>query len=496
MNYTVFDIRVGRHEDRFVIDAGPADSASHWVKTPTSFSISRAELDIKLLNLRQQSFTEPGLLREIGEVLHGFLFPPVIRDRWTWYLGQAGDAGLLSRLDLDDPYLESLPWELVYDAASLAGSGFLSLALNTPLARLVRTDAPPVRRQPHHPQRLLIGISVPPEQPQLDVAQERAWIQKAIRPLVTGGVMAEPDVVEDLSRQKLQSYLLSRTYDIIHYIGHGKLNMRNNQGQLILTDEEHGHTAAEDAKLLGILARNAGVGTIVLNACLTAASDGSPMFRGVAQEIARAGVPIVVAMQFSVADTVAAVPFARFFYEALAQGQHVLSAMTEGRKAILGETGIEQRHWAAPVVYLREVPHVSTASTRDAIPGSTTIYNTWGGEVYVDSSKTVFNYHASPVPTDDAPKSQRFAGARAVAHRSPRRQELLDILVQLDDELARGRLIDKARIAQLFVTSKRIDDGCYHQILIDLKNDSTLPDWLRSTVINRLDCYKSPLNES
>jgi hypothetical protein len=76
-------------------------------------------------------------------------------------------------------------------------------------------------------------------------------------------------------------------------------------------------------------------------------------FRGihsVAQSLMQQGIPAVVAMQFEVTDE-AAIAFAQRFYEVLAAGHLVDTAVAEARKAIFGQG--HEVEWGTPVLYLR-----------------------------------------------------------------------------------------------------------------------------------------------
>lgn len=57
-------------------------------------------------------------------------------------------------------------------------------------------------------------------------------------------------------------------------------------------------------------------------------------------------------MQFDIPDTSAAT-VARAFYDSLADGFPVQAAVTEGRKAILAETGPDCKDWATPALFMR-----------------------------------------------------------------------------------------------------------------------------------------------
>jgi hypothetical protein len=75
-----------------------------------------------------------------------------------------------------------------------------------------------------------------------------------------------------------------------------------------------------------------------------------------------AGVPAVVAMQFPISDR-AALAFSTSLYRALAAGDPVDAAVTEGRMAVFTQAP-DSWEWATPALYL-SVPDGRLFSTRD-----------------------------------------------------------------------------------------------------------------------------------
>src|SRR5262249_41167625 len=88
--------------------------------------------------------------------------------------------------------------------------------------------------------------------------------------------------------------------------------------------------------------------------------------------LTRAGVPAVLGMQYTVRDP-NAISFSQRFYRALAAGQPIDAAVSDGRLAIFNRSSNDERDWGGPVLYLR---------TEEAIifpkPQVTEEHNTWG----------------------------------------------------------------------------------------------------------------------
>ena len=90
----------------------------------------------------------------------------------------------------------------------------------------------------------------------------------------------------------------------------------------------------------------------VFGACKTAQRDQLNAWTGVAPALTRAGIPAVVAMQYTIGDA-NAIAFSRRFYGALASGETIDAAVTDGRLAILNRSDLDERDWGVPVLYLR-----------------------------------------------------------------------------------------------------------------------------------------------
>ena len=106
----------------------------------------------------------------------------------------------------------------------------------------------------------------------------------------------------------------------------------------------HWVSAREVSNLLA----DAGVRLAVLTACKSAVVAGQSVFSGMGPALIQAGVPAVVAMQFSV-TVEAAKSFTRSFYLALAQYVPLTQAMGQARAALFAD----ETAWYRPVLYLR-----------------------------------------------------------------------------------------------------------------------------------------------
>ena len=92
---------------------------------------------------------------------------------------------------------------------------------------------------------------------------------------------------------------------------------------------------------------NSQVRLMFLSACKTGVVRGDSLFGGLGPGLIRAGVPAVVAMQFSV-PVQATISFAESFYTALARGETVSRAVAQGRRRLFRDNT-----WFIPTLYLR-----------------------------------------------------------------------------------------------------------------------------------------------
>jgi hypothetical protein len=205
--------------------------------------------------------------------------------------------------------------------------------------------------------RLVALLSDPKsaDYPALDLENEA----KQIREALTDASVVKPEFHTHATLDMLQDALVKPAH-IFHFAGHGdfeaemgeKLGEIEGRGFLVLVGDDGGafHFGAE--KLAQTLNRR-GVRLAVLGACQGGRRDGLNPWTGVAPALTRAGIPAVVAMQLSIRDK-NAVAFSRRFYRALANGEPIDFAVTDGRIAIFNRaTEDDERDWGVPVLYMR-----------------------------------------------------------------------------------------------------------------------------------------------
>jgi len=355
MSYLDFELKIELNNNRYItrVLRSPAGEASCEFTLP--FSEDRLELLVMKLgrprgSTRHIHSDEMKAAHELGGKLFEAVFSGDVRACLKSSLNEVyrnKRIGLRLKLLLQEvPQLSDLPWEFLWDATL---DRFFVQSNQTPIVRYIEM---PERIKPltvNLPLDLLVIISSPSDYPLLNVESERSKLQKALDLLIKDGNV-RVKWLENPTLTDLHHCLQKGDYHILHFIGHGGFDTKREEGVLVLEDGQ-GHGWRADAHRIGtILHDHPSLRLVVLNSCEGARNSLTDPFAGVAASLIRQGVPAVVAMQFEITDE-AAITFAGAFYDALAQGFPVDSAVAEARKAIyIQPNDIE---WGTPVLYMR-----------------------------------------------------------------------------------------------------------------------------------------------
>ena len=293
----------------------------------------------------------PGLRpREVGDRLFHALFSGPVGDFFKRsFVEPAGDLGLRLRIEADTARIGSLdlPWELLRWTDR---GEFLALSRWSPIVRfpdVPRSIPRRLRQRIEPPLRILVAMANPPSSGALDLNQEWDVLQKACSAIP--GV--EIKLVQEASLAGIRRALggLPR-FHVLHFMGHGRFDPATGDGSLLLADR--GPT--KGPALAQILHDFPSLRLAVLNACHTARAttgEGRDPFAGVAAALLQQGLRAVVGMQAPITND-AAVRFSGAFYNALAKGEPIDTAMSEARTAVY-EADPEGSEWATPVLFLR-----------------------------------------------------------------------------------------------------------------------------------------------
>jgi hypothetical protein len=335
---------------------GGGEAGARWQRI-----IRAHERTLAVLEGRGRSRTLPRgrELRAWGRDLFEALFPGDVRRLYdvARSLQPEGvlDVVFTSMID----WVADKPWELAYDPARKV---FLATS-DVNFVRNVYT-AVPAEVRPRRRERLgiLVATARPEGTAPLAAREETALVRRSFRPLVEAG-LASVGILSRATPQALHRRLRDQTVDILHYIGHGAYDEEAREGCLFLEDGR-GRPKAVDAAAFRQIVGRRGTDLVFLNACESGRGGRVDFNRGMAPALVAAGVPAVVANQYSVLDS-AATAFARELYAGLARGRGLGDASREARVALGHVLGTEALDWAVPVLFARD-----PAATLRAVPAA------------------------------------------------------------------------------------------------------------------------------
>jgi len=342
---------------------------------PDRFTLAQTEA-LQRLGLLREAEPIPVLpdrwLRRIGQDLYQALFPGKVGTAFQMAYNQAlaekEAVPLQLRLDEDTVELARYPWELMHnDQRHLLSGGLVELT------RYITYAEPPPSLEVSPPWRLLFIAPRPRDLGTLPADTERLAVWNGLQELTEEGELkldqlAPPTYDALLYRTEKADY-----YHIIHFDGHGVFARRCPKPKCAEMNYPNAtacrscETPLDDVMPMGYLAFEGKGGKarfvstkeiedlllrrkihlVLLSACQSSVVQGESLFSGVGPGLIHAGVPAVVAMQFSV-PVKAAVDFATGFYGALAKGETVPRAVALGRRRLF-----QHKAWYIPTLYLR-----------------------------------------------------------------------------------------------------------------------------------------------
>jgi tetratricopeptide (TPR) repeat protein len=285
-------------------------------------------------------------VRQIGELLFRSLFNAGVFGTYKASVALTQQQGLPLRIVLRTqvPELAALPWEMLYDADAGA-----YLCQRDPLVRHVAVSAPTRPLEVRPPLRVLGMVAAPRDQQRLDVEGEKHRLSTALAGL---GSLVQLRWVSNGTWTDLQGELVSGSWHVVHFIGHGGFDVGRAEGVLALEDRDGLSDLVGADRFSQLLTTQVPQPQlVVLNSCAGAQAAVDDLFSSTAAALVRAGVSASVAMQFAVSDP-AAKAFAAGFYQAIAHNHSVADAVRIGRIGIRG-TSEDTLEWVTPALYLR-----------------------------------------------------------------------------------------------------------------------------------------------
>ena len=326
-------------------------------KVEVRFPYNEIALKNRLLTLENALLRSGGRRRRVpnaqekeiltfGQVLFDTLFSGDVRTCYdvSWDRVRREGKGLRIKLRFETSSLAALPWEFLHDPRR---GEYLVLSNYTPLVRYfeLAQSLPALPVAP--PLRILGMIASPVDMPELDIAVEKQRVEQATADLRAEGLV---DLVwlEGQSWRELQKAMRRGPWHIFHFIGHGTFDARADEGSVIFANRSGRSQRMNATNLARLLGDHTALRLVFLNSC-EGGQGGQDVFSSTASILVRRGVPCVLAMQYEITDS-AAVEFSRTFYEAVADGLPLESAVTEARKAITFAVN-NSLEWGTPVFF-------------------------------------------------------------------------------------------------------------------------------------------------
>jgi hypothetical protein len=336
---------------------GGGEAGSRWQRIIQAHERTLAVLEGRG---RSRSLPRGSELRAWGRDLFEALFPGDVRRLYDVARSLQPDGVLDIVFTSMIDWVADKPWELAYDPSRRA---FLATS-DVNFVRNVFT-AVPAEVRPRRRARLniLVATAQPEGTTPVAAREEAALVRRGFRPLVEAG-LASVSVLSRATPQALHRRLTDRTVDVLHYVGHGLYDEEAREGCLFLEDGK-GRPKPVDAAAFCQMVGRRGTDLVFLNSCESGRGGRVDFNRGMAPALVAAGVPAVLANQYSVLDT-AATAFARELYAALARGRSLGDAAREARVTLGHTVGTASLDWAVPVLFARD-PGATLRGSRAAI---------------------------------------------------------------------------------------------------------------------------------
>ncbi|MBE9030336.1 CHAT domain-containing protein [filamentous cyanobacterium LEGE 11480] len=305
------------------------------------------------------------LMQTLGINLWQWLFNGSIQTVLSQSLGIAmgQEQQLRLRLDIRDPDLIALPWEIMQDQPGKPAIAIGQQILFSRTTSDVET-LPQLRKDQSLSILLVLGHdTLPagaltedlPESPSLDqtrlkLEQEASALSQLFTSSTRFGNMApcQVDILVQPTPEELVQKLDTQRYNLFFYAGHG---VPAPDGGLLFLRSDMAMNGTELAQVL----TRAQVKLAVFNACWGAQPDQEGYQAiprsSLAEVLLHHGVPAVLAMRDSIADQ-EALSFIQAFSQALAERLSIDQAVAVARQQLLTLFKFNQQAWTLPVLYM------------------------------------------------------------------------------------------------------------------------------------------------
>jgi tetratricopeptide (TPR) repeat protein len=313
--------------------------------------------------------------RKLGQEMFNMLMQGSVRDAYRRALPEEGQEPLLGGGEPDSLLLRlrlpnnlaHLPWELLYDD-DLPGDEARRFLVLTDQLGLVRRPQSEAGAQPpplEGPISIYAVLASPVDEsnkfPEVNTQREQELLTNSLQRLIERRHFRlqtvdlptdfEPSDQPGMPNQffELEQLHKKQPCHVLHVLCHGQL-MPNGEGMLLFEGPNRALLPVQASQLRRLFADQP-ARLVLLNACVSAASTSDNPFNSVADNLLKAGVLAVIAMQYEILQDDAAV-LTETFYRAIAERASVDAALTAARLAIFqrepGGLG-----WAIPALFLR-----------------------------------------------------------------------------------------------------------------------------------------------
>ncbi|MEH2140918.1 CHAT domain-containing protein [Nostoc sp.] len=325
---------------------------SHLDISPNSTSEKSNPLPIDWISPPSGQTTAPyssRLMQYLGMNLWSWVFDGQILNSLERSLGMAmgKNTRLRFRLEIRDPDLIALPWEIMQRQP---GQSAMSLSPDLLFSRTSsEVDALPYLRT----DQALSILLVLGHDENLELEQEAAILQQTLADTPVGGNSQRyaACIVNQLIQptpQELIQELETREYNVFFYAGHG---LPDPDGGLLFLRPDMPLNGIELAQVL----TRTGVKLAVFNACWgaqpAAINHQAIPASSLAEVLIRHGVPAVLGMRDEIADHESH-SFIQAFTEALRSHKPIDEAVAQARQELLTLYKFNQPAWTLPVLYL------------------------------------------------------------------------------------------------------------------------------------------------
>ena len=311
--------------------------------------------------LRNGKITHSSELQVLGMHLYRAIFNGAVEALFERVFRQACSQQERLRVQLsfrqDVGELASLPWEYLYYPDTDAEPGFcFATALTLVLSRYMPSTSKrdETLRSTDNKLRILVVVSQPTDLGPVIAEPVIEQIEKLKEQLPI-----ELTVHTDTTLDSLVDKIEEVNPNVVHFIGHGRFNRDEAQGQIALLAAvtNVAEWCADDQFASVFTQVRARPRLVFLQLCESATvelSAFSATFAGLAPKLIQAKIPAVLAMQYPISN-LAAIAFSKAFYESLGKGEAIDDSVQKGRFRITTRVAgaMNSRVFGTPVLYMR-----------------------------------------------------------------------------------------------------------------------------------------------